>query len=112
MLDAGVDGVVIAANTGAHAELLLASAGRGIPTFCEKPIAGSADEAVRVRDRSPAPAYPVQIGYPRRFDPAFVAARDAVRAGRAGARAHRAFDDPRPGSAAGRLPGRVRRHLP
>jgi myo-inositol 2-dehydrogenase / D-chiro-inositol 1-dehydrogenase len=84
VLDAGVDGVVIAATTGAHAELLLASAGRGIPTFCEKPIAGSAAEAVTVRDRLSGSGVPVQIGYPRRFDPAFVAARDAVRAGELG----------------------------
>ncbi|MGG5258936.1 Gfo/Idh/MocA family protein [Phycicoccus avicenniae] len=84
LLDAGVDGVVIAAATGAHAELLLASAGRGIPTFCEKPIAGSADEAVTVRDRLAGSGVPVQIGYPRRFDPAFVAARDAVRTGELG----------------------------
>lgn len=84
LLDAGVDGVVIAAATGAHAELLLASAGRGIPTFCEKPIAGSAAEAVDVRDRLAGSGVPVQIGYPRRFDPAFVAARDAVRSGELG----------------------------
>ncbi|HET9021820.1 MAG TPA: Gfo/Idh/MocA family oxidoreductase [Ornithinibacter sp.] len=84
LLDAGVDGVVIAAATAAHAELLLASAGRGIPTFCEKPIAGSADEAVTVRDRLAGSGVPVQIGYPRRFDPAFVAARDAVRSGELG----------------------------
>ncbi|NHA67195.1 Gfo/Idh/MocA family protein [Phycicoccus flavus] len=84
LLDAGVDGVVIAAATGAHADLLLASAGRGLPTFCEKPIAGTADEAVSVRDRLAGNDTPVQIGYPRRFDPAFVAARDAVRAGELG----------------------------
>ena len=84
VLDSGVDGVVIAAATAAHAELLLASAGRGIPTFCEKPIAGSADEAVTVRDRLAGSGVPVQIGYPRRFDPAFVAARDAVRSGALG----------------------------
>jgi len=84
VLDSGVDGVVIAATTGAHAELLLASAGRGIPTFCEKPIAGSADEAVTVRDRLAGSGVAVQIGYPRRFDPAFVAARDAVRSGELG----------------------------
>ena len=84
LLEAGVDGVVIAAATGAHAGLLLASAGRGIPTFCEKPIAGSAAEAVTVRDRLAGSGVPVQIGYPRRFDPAFVAARDAVRAGELG----------------------------
>jgi myo-inositol 2-dehydrogenase / D-chiro-inositol 1-dehydrogenase len=84
LLDSGVDGVVIAAVTGAHAELLLAATSRGIPTFCEKPIAASADEAVTVRDRLAGSDVPVQIGYPRRFDPAFVAARDAVRAGELG----------------------------
>jgi myo-inositol 2-dehydrogenase/D-chiro-inositol 1-dehydrogenase len=84
LLDAGIDGVVIAAATSAHAELLLAAVERGIPTFCEKPIAGSADEAVAVRDRLRGSDVPVQIGYPRRFDPAFVAARDAVRAGELG----------------------------
>jgi myo-inositol 2-dehydrogenase/D-chiro-inositol 1-dehydrogenase len=84
LLDAGVDGVVIAATTSAHARLLLAAADRGIPTFCEKPIAGTADEAVMVRDRLAGSDVPVQIGYPRRFDPAFVAVRDAVRSGELG----------------------------
>jgi myo-inositol 2-dehydrogenase / D-chiro-inositol 1-dehydrogenase len=84
LLDAGVDGVVIAAATNAHAELLLASAGRGIPTFCEKPVAGTPDEGVLVRDRLADSGVAVQIGYPRRFDPAFVAARDAVRDGSLG----------------------------
>ncbi len=84
LLDAGVDGVVIAAATSAHAELLLASAGHGIPTFCEKPIAASAQEALTVRDRLAGSDVPAQIGYPRRFDPAFVAARDAVRGGALG----------------------------
>jgi myo-inositol 2-dehydrogenase/D-chiro-inositol 1-dehydrogenase len=81
---AGVDGVVIAAATNAHAELLLACAGHGIPTFCEKPIAATADEAVQVRDKLAGLGVPVQVGYPRRFDPAFTAARDAVRAGELG----------------------------
>jgi len=76
LLGAGVDGVVIAAATNVHAELLLASAGGGIPTFCEKPVAGTPDEGVTVRDRLAGSGVPVQIGYPRRFDPAFVAVRD------------------------------------
>ena len=78
VLASGVDGVVIAAATNAHAELLLAAVRHGIPTFCEKPIAGTADEAVQVRDQLAGSEVPVQIGYPRRFDPAFVAARSAV----------------------------------
>ena len=84
VLDAGVDGVVIAANTGAHGELVLASAGRGIATFCEMAVAGCAVEAVTVRDRLAGSGVSVQIGYQRRFDPAFVVARDAVRAGEGG----------------------------
>ena len=84
LLGAGVHGVVIAAATPAHADLLLAAVSRGIPTFCEKPIAGTADAAVTVRDRLAGSAVPVQLGYPRRFDPAFVAARAAVEAGTLG----------------------------
>lgn len=84
LLDSGVDGVVIAATTSAHADLLLSWVRRGIPTFYEKPIAGSWAEAVAVRDQLADNGTSVQIGYPRRFDPAFVAAWDAVRAGELG----------------------------
>jgi myo-inositol 2-dehydrogenase/D-chiro-inositol 1-dehydrogenase len=84
LLDAKVDGLVIAAATNAHAQLLVAAVERGIPTFCEKPIAGTAAEALDVRTRLAGSKVPVQIGYPRRFDPAFVAARDAVRDGSLG----------------------------
>ena len=42
-LAAGVDGVVIAAATPAHARLILAAVEAGIPVFCEKPIAFTAD---------------------------------------------------------------------
>lgn len=84
LLGSGIDGLVIATATPGHAPLLRQGIERGIPTFCEKPIAGSADEAVTVRDRLAGSGVSVQIGYPRRFDPAFVAARDAVRAGELG----------------------------
>src|SRR3954452_20286491 len=42
LFSSGIDGVVIAAATPAHAELTLAAVERGIPTFCEKPIAATA----------------------------------------------------------------------
>ena len=35
----GVDAVVIAAATSAHAELIREAIRRGMPTFCEKPLA-------------------------------------------------------------------------
>jgi myo-inositol 2-dehydrogenase / D-chiro-inositol 1-dehydrogenase len=84
LLDAGIDGVIIAAPTPLHSELLLASVKRGIPTFCEKPIAGTVDDAMAVRERIGDTDVPIQIGYPRRFDPAFVATREALRDGALG----------------------------
>lgn len=84
LLDAGVDGVVVAAATNVHADLLEAALARGVATFCEKPVAGTIGEAVRMQELAAQAGAPVQIGYPRRFDPAFVAARDAVRDGSLG----------------------------
>lgn len=81
LLSAGIDGVVIAAATPAHAELTLAAVRRGIPTFCEKPIASTAVESARVAAEIAATGVPVQVGYQRRFDAAFAAAKRAVDGG-------------------------------
>jgi myo-inositol 2-dehydrogenase/D-chiro-inositol 1-dehydrogenase len=74
LLSSGIDGVVVAAATPAHAELTLAAVERGIPTLCEKPIASTAAESARVAESG----VPVQVGYQRRFDTAFAAAKRAV----------------------------------
>jgi myo-inositol 2-dehydrogenase / D-chiro-inositol 1-dehydrogenase len=81
---AGIDGVVIAAATDAHPELLLAAAKAGIPTFCEKPLAGDIAEGLDVVRRLSDSDIAVHVGFPRRFDPGFVAARQAVRSGELG----------------------------
>ena len=78
LLSSGVDGVVVAAATPAHAELTLAAVERGIPTFCEKPIAATAAESARVAEVIARSGVPVQVGYQRRFDAAFAAAKRAV----------------------------------
>ena len=63
---ASADAVVIAAATTAHPELIVAAARRGLPVFCEKPIAADVVTSVRVvrggardggahPDRVPAP---------------------------------------------------------
>jgi myo-inositol 2-dehydrogenase/D-chiro-inositol 1-dehydrogenase len=78
LLSAGVDGVVVSAATPAHAELTLAAVERGIPTFCEKPIASTATESARVAEVILKSGVPVQVGYQRRFDAAFAAAKRAV----------------------------------
>jgi myo-inositol 2-dehydrogenase/D-chiro-inositol 1-dehydrogenase len=76
--------VVIAAATPAHARLILAGVDAGIPVFCEKPIAFTAAESRDVVARLANSTVPVQIGYNRRFDPAYLAAYEAVRAGELG----------------------------
>src|ERR1700742_4789170 len=57
-LAAGVDGVVIAAATPAHAQLILAAVDAGVPVFCEKPIAFTADESREVVARLADSAVP------------------------------------------------------
>jgi len=81
LLASGVDGVVIAAATPAHPELILAALDAGVPVFCEKPVTANPADSAEVLRRAEQTGIPVQIGYPRRFDAAFVAARDAVRNG-------------------------------
>jgi myo-inositol 2-dehydrogenase/D-chiro-inositol 1-dehydrogenase len=84
LIGAGVDGVVIAAATAAHPRLIRAAVDAGLPVFCEKPLAACAAEAAALQRYVRARGVPVQIGYPRRFDPGFMAARAAVASGELG----------------------------
>jgi myo-inositol 2-dehydrogenase/D-chiro-inositol 1-dehydrogenase len=84
VLASGVDGVVIAAPTPLHTELIELCVAAGLPTFCEKPLAHDSGEAARLGRRVADAGVPVQIGYPRRFDPAFAAVRAAVADGELG----------------------------
>ena len=81
---AGVDAIVIAAATNAHTELIRAGVEAGIPVFCEKPLSGDIVEAAAIARYVTERGAVVQVGYPRRFDPAFAAARAAVTAGSLG----------------------------
>ncbi|MFI0450133.1 Gfo/Idh/MocA family oxidoreductase [Actinomadura sp. 6N118] len=80
----GLDGLVVAAATDAHAELVTRAVSAGLPVFCEKPIAvdisGTLDVLAEVRRTG----VPVQVGFQRRFDAGHVAAREAVASGRLG----------------------------
>jgi predicted dehydrogenase len=84
LFGAGIDGLVVAAATDAHAELVKRAVAAGIPVFCEKPvapdIAGTLDVIEAVREAR----IPVQVGFQRRFDAGYAAARDAVVTGRLG----------------------------
>lgn len=75
------DAVVIAAATKAHPELIGKGARAGIPVFCEKPVASDLAASVAVLEEVEQTGAAVQIGFQRRFDTGYVAARDALRRG-------------------------------
>jgi myo-inositol 2-dehydrogenase / D-chiro-inositol 1-dehydrogenase len=84
LLRRGVDAIVIAAATTAHTDLIRAGIDANIPVFCEKPLSGDLAAAVAIAGYVNDSAIPVQVGYPRRFDPAYLAARAAVQNGELG----------------------------
>jgi myo-inositol 2-dehydrogenase/D-chiro-inositol 1-dehydrogenase len=84
LVAAGVDALVIAAPTPAHASLLRLAADAGLPAFCEKPVAldlPALDDVIEHVERA---GILVQIGFQRRFDAGYRAARDAVDGGALG----------------------------
>ncbi|OYU20096.1 MAG: myo-inositol 2-dehydrogenase [Rhodobacteraceae bacterium PARR1] len=77
--DQRVGAVVIASPDATHAGLALACIAAGKPALCEKPLASTAAEALRIVDAEVASGRGLlQIGYMRRFDPAY-AEMQAVR---------------------------------
>jgi myo-inositol 2-dehydrogenase/D-chiro-inositol 1-dehydrogenase len=84
LLAVGLDGVVIAAPTAAHGELVRAAAKAGVPIFCEKPLAADVAETRQLLDVVNMASVPLQIGFQRRFDAGFRAVREAVQTERLG----------------------------
>src|SRR5437879_3285011 len=81
---AGIDALVIAAATPAHAPLIELAAESGLPCFCEKPIALDLATTDAVLDRVRRAGILLQIGFQRRFDAGYVAAREAAASGAVG----------------------------
>ncbi|KFF58777.1 dehydrogenase [Cryobacterium sp. MLB-32] len=92
------DGIVIAAPTSVHAELIVRAVQAGIPTFCEKPLAESLTSTLAVVEEVERHDVPVQIGFQRRFDAGYVEARRSLAAGEFGElrRMHMVTCDPTP----------------
>ena len=84
LLDGGLDAFVITAGTAAHADLLEAALSRGIPTFCEKPVALDLERTIALAELEARSEVPVHIGFQRRFDRGYTRVRDAVAAGEIG----------------------------
>jgi myo-inositol 2-dehydrogenase/D-chiro-inositol 1-dehydrogenase len=84
LLQAGLDGIVICAPTSCHAELISRGQDAGLITFCEKPVASDLAGTMLIAKLVADGAVPVQIGFQRRFDAGYQAARAAVASGSLG----------------------------
>jgi myo-inositol 2-dehydrogenase/D-chiro-inositol 1-dehydrogenase len=84
LFDGRVDAVVIAAGTAAHAGLVHRALDAGVPVFCEKPLAADVAGTSEALVHAGASGVPLQVGFQRRFDAGYRAARQAVRDGELG----------------------------
>ena len=82
--DAAVDAVVIVSPTHTHRSLVVAALDAKKPTFCEKPPALSLAEAGDMADAERRTGTFFQMGFMRRFDPGYAAAKRQVDEGRIG----------------------------
>jgi len=82
--DKSVDAIVIVTPTQAHREQVIAAAGRRKPTFCEKPPALSLSEVAEMKAAIGQSGMFFQMGFQRRFDPGYVAAKKQIDEGRIG----------------------------
>ena len=75
------DAAVIATPAETHAALVKAAVGRGCPVLCEKPLAESLAAAIELADYVDSAGVLVKVGFQRRFDYGYRAARAAVAEG-------------------------------
>src|SRR5829696_882580 len=82
--DRAVDAIVIVTPTHTHRELVLAAVDRRKPTFCEKPPALSLQEIAEMKRAIDTSGLFFQMGFMRRFDTGYAAAKKQIEAGRIG----------------------------
>ena len=75
-----VSAAVIATPSPLHAELVEAAAAAGVHVFCEKPLGPDPAAAEQAVNAARAAGVVLQVGFQRRFDPDFLAARDRIEA--------------------------------
>jgi scyllo-inositol 2-dehydrogenase (NAD+) len=82
--DPQVDAVVIVSPTHTHRQVVLEAVSRKKPTFCEKPLALSLDECRDMQAAVERHGTFFQMGFMRRFDPGYAAAKRQVMDGKIG----------------------------
>lgn len=73
LLALDLDAVLVCGPNGTHAEVVLDALDAGLHVFVEKPLCIRLEDADRIVERSDAAGLVVQVGYMKRFDPAYEA---------------------------------------
>jgi myo-inositol 2-dehydrogenase/D-chiro-inositol 1-dehydrogenase len=80
-----VDGVLVTSWGPTHEEYVLAAIEARKPVFCEKPLAPEVDACLRIMDTEMASGrHLVQVGFNRRYDPAYRAMKQTLDGGTLG----------------------------
>jgi myo-inositol 2-dehydrogenase / D-chiro-inositol 1-dehydrogenase len=87
--DPAVDAVVVASADATHADLAVAAVRAGKPVMCEKPLAPTLAECLRVVQAETeaaggGQARLISVGFMRRFDPGYLEMKAALEAGACG----------------------------
>ncbi|GIG87281.1 Gfo/Idh/MocA family protein [Plantactinospora endophytica] len=86
LLDAGGFDALLLLTSGSHGELTAAALRRGVPVFCEKPLAYTRAEAAELAAAGAGTGAGLMVGYMKQYDPAVAElARRLDRIGGAGA---------------------------
>jgi myo-inositol 2-dehydrogenase/D-chiro-inositol 1-dehydrogenase len=79
-----VEAVIVASPTHLHAEMVEAAAASGKYVFCEKPISHNLERTYDVIEAVREAGVGLQVGFHRRYDPDYRAAKEKIRAGHIG----------------------------
>ena len=82
--DRNVDAVVIVSPTHTHRDIVIAAAQAKKPTFCEKPPALTLGECAAMSEAVRTSGTFFQMGFMRRFDPGYAAAKEKISQGAIG----------------------------
>ncbi|MBI2706183.1 MAG: Gfo/Idh/MocA family oxidoreductase [Actinobacteria bacterium] len=80
----GIDGVLIAAPSDLHLELVSQVAAAGLPILCEKPCGLSSAELRQAHQATKRHGVPIQVAYWRRYVPSLRALRSRIEQGELG----------------------------
>ena len=85
LADKEIDAVLICSSTDTHSPISIEAIKAGKHVFCEKPVDHDIGKILEVKEALKGSKVKYQVGFNRRFDHNFAAAREAVKAGKIGA---------------------------